>query len=104
MNWMRLKRSCTMSASVSASSVLPNPGTPSMSTCPPATAAMSNCSMASVCPTTALASSCRRALKSFWKPAKWGSTRWAVLMVMVSYCVKTNSNMSPNHTRVKRQA
>ncbi len=40
-NWMRLKLMSSTSPSVRTSSVLPRPGTPSSSTCPPPKMAMS---------------------------------------------------------------
>src|SRR3972149_4902254 len=51
-------------ASARTSSVLPRPGTPSISTCPPAMRAASTCSTISRCPTTAFAISARIAVSA----------------------------------------
>ena len=55
----RRKRTRRMRASVRTASVLPSPGTPSISACPPHTIVRNSVSRASPCPTMALASSAR---------------------------------------------
>ena len=66
-NWMRLKRSASASASERTISVLPVPGTPSMSTWPPAKSPARMASITSSWPTTTRAISRRTAAKVSWK-------------------------------------
>ena len=54
-NWMRVARPPNVRASACTSSVLPNPGTPSISTCPAASSAASTCSTTTSWPITAFA-------------------------------------------------
>src|SRR5688572_15929819 len=49
-NWMRRKRVPSRHDRVSASSVLPVPGTPSSSACPPASRQTRSCSLTDSCP------------------------------------------------------
>ena len=50
-NWIRLNRSCSVSASVEIRVVFARPGTPTTSACPPATRAIRSFSTTSFCPT-----------------------------------------------------
>src|SRR5688500_6736641 len=69
-NWTRPVPSCSACDSARTSSVLPSPGTPSMSTCPEATSASTTSSITRGCPTTAsatLACSLPNKSAAFWR-------------------------------------